>query len=948
MRQLKSVKASIPLEMHGFINSVSRTYRNYDKMLAERQTLVPEEQNELLSLNLKLMDDIFRCERTHQQLENLNNEFSILFENIDDVLFSFDPSNKRLIQISAACEKIYGFSPQEFYINPYLWQTQIHPDDKKRVKAAFLAVKRGKKNRLHYRIYNRNGEVRWLESKFIPTWDEHGKLIRVDGITSDNTEQIKNEQKIRENELRAIESEKMYRVIFDNNPMPMWIIDPKTFGFLAVNNAAVREYGFSKEEFLSMTVYNIKSENEKGKLKSYIKNNGLSVKNFVTRHVKKNGEEITVEITGESVEFSGKSGIIILANNISEKLRAERDLKQSNERYELVTKATSDTIWDWNFKTNEFYRSEVYKSMSGYECDSERHCEIWKKRIHPDDVERVQKKLDLVIKGATSDYWEDEYRFIKADGSIAYIYDRGFVIYDEQGNPLRMVGAMQDITKRKKAEEKLQKSEANFRNILENTETGYVLLDNAGRILSFNSASSSMLPYNSLNDFKEGVLYQSLVPKKRQQEIQSAVNVVLTTGQRVEYEVLMDSPDENGKWIYVCMNPIISNNVILGLSIATTDITRRKYSEQLLRKSEANLRTIFDNTEVSYVLLDKALRVVSYNSSAEIGFKRFNWSPLKEGADVIQLLPADSRLLARSRYDLVLQGKKMSYEREVTLPNGGIAWYSVRAFPVYDELNNILGMIVSAEDISSRKFADLEKEKITEDLMQRNTTLEQFAYIISHNLRSPVANITGLSNLILSNQLSKTDFERCMKGLALSVSRLDEIIIDLNHILQVRRGINEKKEHVKFSSIVKDIRASIGSLADDENIIIKTNFMAANDLFTVKTYLNSIFYNLISNSIKYRKPSCEAVIEISSQMIGDDVVLTFKDNGIGFDMSATRDKLFGLYRKFHNHIEGKGMGLFMVKTQTEILGGKITVKSEPDRGTEFTITLKAEGALVMA
>jgi len=190
--------------------------------------------------------------------------------------------------------------------------------------------------------------------------------------------------------------------------------------------------------------------------------------------------------------------------------------------------------------------------------------------------------------------------------------------------------------------------------------------------------------------------------------------------------------------------------------------------------------------------------------------------------------------------------------------------------------------------------------------------------------------------------MKEQDFKKCMDGLILSVKKLDRVIIDLNHILQVRREVNEKKETVKFSRLTKDIMASISNLIEKENISIRANFIEINEFFTIKSYLNSIFYNLILNSIKYRNPQNEAVIEVSSRKENGKLYISFKDNGLGIDLEANGSRIFGLYKRFHNHVEGKGMGLYMVKTQTELLGGKISVKSEVNQGTEFLLEFDTE------
>lgn len=370
------------------------------------------------------------------------------------------------------------------------------------------------------------------------------------------------------------------------------------------------------------------------------------------------------------------------------------------------------------------------------------------------------------------------------------------------------------------------------------------------------------------------------------------------------------------------------------------DVSERKHSERLLQKSEANLRTIFDNTNVSYVLSDRKFRVVSFNPSALTIYKKEFKVELKEGDNLMDYLPEERKILSKERFERALSGEKVNYEMSFTQPKGNKNWYTVNMFAVRDKNNTLLGFIISSEDITARKNIELERTKMLADIVQHNKDLEQFSYIISHNLRSPVANIIGLSNIIKNaNQMNKPDFDKCIDGLVLSASKLDEIIVDLNFILQRRREINEKKEMVSFSSLLNDVKTIISELIHRENIVIHSNF-TVNKIFTVRSYLHSIFLNFITNSIKYRNTATTTVIDISAHKIDNRIVLSFKDNGMGIDLKNYGDKLFGLYKKFHTHIEGKGMGLYMVKTQVEILGGKISVQSQVGKGTEFTIAFE--------
>jgi signal transduction histidine kinase len=228
-------------------------------------------------------------------------------------------------------------------------------------------------------------------------------------------------------------------------------------------------------------------------------------------------------------------------------------------------------------------------------------------------------------------------------------------------------------------------------------------------------------------------------------------------------------------------------------------------------------------------------------------------------------------------------------------------------------------------------------DRFTNDLIQRNKDLEQFSYIVAHNLRGPVANIRGLFNVIELNREDEATFKKCVQGIQSSIDRLDEILLDLNSILQIRKDIDRGKTAVKFSDTVSDISLMIKDLIESENAVIRTDFSDMDSIVTIKSYIYSIFYNLITNGIKYRRDGVSPVITISSKVADGKVLLVFKDNSLGIDLKANGEKLFGLYQRFHPDVDGKGVGLFMVKTEVELLGGNISVESVVGEGTVFTI-----------
>jgi signal transduction histidine kinase len=226
-----------------------------------------------------------------------------------------------------------------------------------------------------------------------------------------------------------------------------------------------------------------------------------------------------------------------------------------------------------------------------------------------------------------------------------------------------------------------------------------------------------------------------------------------------------------------------------------------------------------------------------------------------------------------------------------------------------------------------------------ENLIQRNKELEQFTYIISHNLRLPVANIMGLYQLLALGSDDEQEFLTLVSRLGASVQNLDNVITDLNLILDVKQQVHEQMEEVSFTAITESIKVTFDTYVQQELIEIKCDFKAVDTVHSLKNYIYSIFYNLISNSIKFKRTEEKLLLQVTSHKKKDRIAIEFTDNGKGIDLKANGDKLFGLYRRFDTSVDGKGMGLYMVKTQVETLGGRVKVQSRLNAGATFIVEL---------
>lgn len=279
--------------------------------------------------------------------------------------------------------------------------------------------------------------------------------------------------------------------------------------------------------------------------------------------------------------------------------------------------------------------------------------------------------------------------------------------------------------------------------------------------------------------------------------------------------------------------------------------------------------------------------------------------------------------------------------RVIHKKTGKYIWLEDYVVPVTNSDGEIKELYGSVRDISERKKDELEKENLIKELSNKVNEAMQFNYIVSHNLRAPVAHIKGLVEL-LDTGMPSEDLKTTLQYISEAAHSMDELINDLNTILSARSDINEKFEpvilteilHTVCSNLKKEIKLSKAVI----DIVIEP---AADKVFVIKSYMQSIIFNLISNAIKYRHPDRPLRISISSEKKVGHIVIKIADNGLGIDLEKHGQTIFGIYSRFHLTHEGKGLGLHMTKTQVESIGGTIAVESTPNEGSVFTIMLKS-------
>lgn len=604
--------------------------------------------------------------------------------------------------------------------------------------------------------------------------------------------------------------------------------------------------------------------------------------------------------------------------------------------------------WRLNINSGAMDWSGGTYPLLGYERgEVEPSVDNFLKNVPDDDRPAVK---ELFTQAGEIRQGEFEFCIIGKNGVRKYIGAQFETEPEKNGLTEYIVGFNQDVTRQKLAQIEIQKNVEELQAaaerqsaILNALPPHIVLLNEAGKIVAVNESWRKFTLINNLGVPRYGIDYSYTALSEKATGVDQVSGKQIATGIK---EVIAGTIEEfsleyffyekrNKVWYQIIVAPLKDKRQ-KGAVVLHINITERKVAEELMLQSVANLRTIFENTDVAYVLCNSQNKIVSFNSKASaLCMEQFN-KKLKTGGHAFGYFPKNRIPNLKNAIKRVFNNEAVSYETSYALAGETPKWYEVRWVGVADENKQNIGFILAFKDITERKMAEMERDRMTADLVQRYKDLEQFTYIVSHNLRAPVANIMGLSNILNTFEFNFTEREDVLAALSASVNILDQIIIDLNYILQVHGRISENSGEVVFQTLVDEITLDLAGLITRDNVTINTNFNEVGKIFTIKSYMHNIFYNLIINSIKYRQIGADVMINISTREKEDNLEILFKDNGKGIDEKNIKN-LFGLYKRFDATIEGKGMGLFLVKMQVENLGGCISVQSKPGLGTTFRL-----------
>lgn len=269
--------------------------------------------------------------------------------------------------------------------------------------------------------------------------------------------------------------------------------------------------------------------------------------------------------------------------------------------------------------------------------------------------------------------------------------------------------------------------------------------------------------------------------------------------------------------------------------------------------------------------------------------------------------------------------------------SGGLFWAGIVLTAIHDESGEVVGFIKITRDFTERKKIEDALYRQNQRLLKANADLDNFVYTASHDLKSPVTNIEGLIDT-LQGETNPAKIEQILRYLKISVTKLKSTINDLANIAKMQKDIDEKsKQLIRIEETLEDVQYSLSNQMREDCPVIQKSLRVKKIRFS-RLNLKSILYNLVSNSIKYRSPGRDCFIKVSTYEENGKLIIEVADNGLGMP-KGYQQKIFKMFSRMHTHVDGSGIGLYILKRIVDNAQGTIDIQSKIGEGTTFKISL---------
>ena len=836
-----------------------------------------------------------------------------IIKNSLDIICTIDP-NGYIINVNEACKRILGYECEE--LTGRKFEAFIHREDLPESFAIVQDIIRGyKTNSFENRCIHKSGkEVYFVWSG---VWSEEDKVILCVG--RDVTEQKFTQQKLRE-------KDELYHALVEHGSDMLALFD-EDLNYLYCGGSTARKLGYRPEQLVGTNALSFIHPEDIPKvyrsfLKVLISGENDKVSDFRYKDTKGAWRWLETSLSNQLHNPAVKA-LVASSRDITERIHNRLRLEESEQRFKslfdhhldmVLFKDKEGVIVDVNPATLSFLGIQKQAIINRPFSDF----------LSPERIPVYEQALQDALKGKSVRF-ETKVPF---KGKGLYSFDIAKIPVKVNGEIIGLYCILRDVTEISHSNSIIRRQAEKLNTILESITDAFFTLDRNWHFTYVNSEFERLFQKNRKELLGKNVwdLYQD----EFEGEFYRQYHLAVETGQTVDFEAYFRELD---MWLQVKAFPSEE-----GLSVFLDDITERVKAKQKLEK----LSLVASRTINGVVIQDAEGHVEWVNE----GFTRLTGYTFSEVAGkfpgaVLTGEETDKATVNRIKENLE-KDKPFSEEVLIYRKTGEKAWFLLDFTPILNDVGELTNFIVLETDITFRKEAEASQLQLTQDLFRQNQDLQQFTYMISHNLRAPVSSALGLVDILNTFDKDSDDFLLSLEYLKASIHQLDTVLKDLNMILSVRdkRSVIDK-EKVYLAQLLQQVIAALkeplmacgGEVFMDieESVYVHGN----------KAYLHSIFYHLLLNAIKFR--SAERALKISIKCFGSTergTILSLSDNGSGFDMDLAGDKVFRLYKRFHTNTDGRGIGLYLVKTQVEAMGGHIEVRSQINLGTRFLIYLK--------
>jgi len=889
--------------------------------------------------------DISDKKAAELELRESEEKYRFLFEYSASPKWIFDLETLQILDVNETAVKTYGYSREEFV---GMITTDLKPPEELERMAKIHQNLKDLEGLIHFGIFTqlkKDGSRIKAEVSGHKVHFNNRLCMVIDSF--DVTERENTLQQLKDSEEKLSSAQKIAKLgywKFDLNDSQIYWSDQiyKIFGVRketftpSLENLLASIHPDDKEDF-----YKNRHETFK-KVQDHEVEYRIILPDGTVKWIHENGKFLK-DKQGRPLVFEGT------AQDITSQKLLELSLEESRVRYEMISNATSDAIWDWDFKKNKAYRGDRFQTIFGHSVkENNLEDDFWESNIHPEDRERVTANVEEAIKSTQSN-WSLEYRFRKADNSYAHVLDKGFFIRDENGKAIRLAGGMQDITERKELEDLLEKATklARIGSYEYNIENNHSMYWSAITKQIHEVETDYVLTVEKIRDFYKAGADLELIT--------DAFNNAVEKGIPFDVEVPIITGKGNNRWIRVIGETEFVNGKCARVYGSVQDIDQRKKAEEALRISNKRYAIVakatndsiwdWDFTTNRVERPDKPLEsLLGYQHISALEVDSF-WQS--------HVHPEDWKRITKSR-DLLFENPNENYwedEYRFLKPDGSYATIYDRGYIIRDNNGKAIRMIGASRDISKLKESEIQLKLLNNQLEARakelvasNQELEQFAYVASHDLQEPLRMVSNFLTQIekkyndILDEKGKTYIHFAVDG----AKRMRQMILDLLEFSRAGRNV-DRPEEVDLNVFVKDLLNLYQKQIEETKAIVNISDLPT--LAVPKTGIRQVFQNLISNSLKYNQLKKGVIPEISIYTKDFETHWRFevKDNGIGID-SQYFEKIFIIFQRLHDRSEysGTGIGLAITKKIVENFGGTIWIESEIGKGSSFFFTIPKE------